>query len=81
MKVNGDGSLRRAPLFQGYFHALACGWPWKKAIKKKFRIAVSWKGEGEGHLSCTIWLGEAKQKKEIPGPSLSVPSPYLFPTD
>lgn len=47
MRVNGDGSLKRARLFQGFFHAWICGWPWKKAIKEKFRTAVNWKGEGE----------------------------------
>lgn len=53
--------------FPGLFHAWACGWPWKKAIKKNFRAAVSWKGEGEGYLSCTISLGEAKQEKKFQG--------------
>lgn len=65
MKLNGDGSLMRAHLSPGFFCVCTCGWPWKTAIEKKFRTAVSWKGEGEGYLSRTIWLGAAKQKKKF----------------
>lgn len=65
MRVTGYGILVRTHLFRGFFHAWPCGWPWKKAIKKKFRTTVNWKGEGEGYFSCTIWLGDAKQNQKF----------------